>query len=72
MKIGFIGLGIMGKPMCRNLMKNGHEMVVYNRSSASMEELAKEGAVMAKSPAELLLSVKPSLLWFQTLRMSET
>ena len=53
MKIGFIGLGIMGKPMCRNLMKNGHEMVVYNRSSASMEELAKEGAVMAKSPAEL-------------------
>lgn len=72
MKIGFIGLGIMGKPMCRNLMKNGHEMVVYNRSSASMEELAKEGAVMAKSPQSLLLSVKPSLLWFQTLRMSET
>lgn len=71
MKIGFIGLGIMGKPMCRNLMKNGHEMVVYNRSSASMEELAKEGAVMAKLRQSLLLSVKPSLPWFQTLRMSE-
>ena len=67
MKIGFIGLGIMGKPMCRNLMKNGHEMVVYNRSSASMEELAKEGAVMAKSPAELaaecetIITMVPSL-----------
>ena len=40
MKVGFIGLGIMGKPMCRNLMKAGYEAVVYNRSKASVEELS--------------------------------
>ena len=52
MKVGFIGLGIMGKPMCRNLMKAGYEAVVYNRSKASVEELAAEGAQAAGSPAE--------------------
>ena len=49
MKVGFIGLGIMGKPMCRNLMKAGYEAVVYNRSKASVEELAAEGAQAAGS-----------------------
>ena len=44
MKIGFIGLGIMGKPMVRNLLKAGHEVWVNNRSKAPMEELAKDGA----------------------------
>ena len=44
MKIGFIGLGIMGKPMARNLLKAGHEVWVNNRSKAPMEELAKDGA----------------------------
>ena len=53
MKVGFIGLGIMGKPMCRNLMKAGYEAVVYNRSKASVEELAAEGAQAAGSPAEV-------------------
>ena len=53
MKIGFIGLGIMGKPMCINLMKKGHELVVHNRSKAPMEELSGQGAVMAESPAEV-------------------
>ena len=40
MKVGFIGLGIMGKPMCRNLMKAGYEAVVYNRSKASVEAVS--------------------------------
>ena len=53
MKVGFIGLGIMGKPMCRNLMKAGYEAVVYNRSKASVEELSAEGAQAAGSPAEV-------------------
>ena len=44
MKIGFIGLGIMGKPMSKNLIKAGHELVVYNRSKASVEELEAFGA----------------------------
>lgn len=44
MKIGFIGLGIMGKPMVRNLLKAGHEVWINNRSKAPMEKLAKDGA----------------------------
>ena len=52
-RIGFIGLGIMGKPMARNLMKAGHELVVYNRSREKTDELAQEGAEAAGSPAEV-------------------
>lgn len=52
-KIGFIGLGIMGKPMSRNLLKAGHEVVVYNRSSKSIEELVKEGAEAGVSPKDV-------------------
>ncbi len=48
--IGFIGLGIMGKPMARNLMKAGYSLVVHNRSRAAVEELGKEGAKAADSP----------------------
>ena len=51
--IGFIGLGVMGKPMARNLMKKGHRLVVHNRSRASVDELAAEGATAAASPAEV-------------------
>ena len=53
MKIGFIGLGIMGKPMSKNLLKAGHELIVYNRSKASVEEVVKEGAKAANNPAEV-------------------
>lgn len=53
MKIGFIGLGIMGKPMSKNLLKAGYELVVCNRSQASVQELAALGATPAKNPAEV-------------------
>jgi 2-hydroxy-3-oxopropionate reductase len=53
MKIGFIGLGIMGKPMSKNLLKKGYELVVYNRSKQSVEELVKLGAAAASSPKEV-------------------
>ncbi len=53
MSIGFIGLGIMGKPMCRNLLKTGHEVVCFNRSRAAVDEVAASGAVPAASVAEL-------------------
>ena len=53
MRIGFIGIGKMGKPMCRNILKAGHSLVVANRSQAAVEELASEGASVAHSPAEL-------------------
>ena len=52
-KVGFIGLGIMGMPMARNLMKANFEVVAYNRTAAKAEALAKEGARAAKSPREL-------------------
>lgn len=53
MKIGFIGLGIMGKPMSKNLIKAGYELVVLNRSQAPVEELAQLGAKAAKTPKEV-------------------
>ncbi len=52
-KVGFIGLGIMGKPMARNLMGGGYELVVYNRSQEKADELAEEGATAAASPREV-------------------
>lgn len=51
--LGFIGLGIMGKPMARNLLKAGYPLVVHNRSRAAVDELSKEGAQIATSSAEV-------------------
>jgi 2-hydroxy-3-oxopropionate reductase len=51
--IGFIGLGIMGRPMARNLIKAGYPLVVHNRSRAAVEELAGAGAKAATSPREV-------------------
>jgi 2-hydroxy-3-oxopropionate reductase len=45
--IGFIGLGIMGKPMARNLLKAGYSLIVHSRSRPPVDELAKEGAQVA-------------------------
>lgn len=53
MKIGFIGLGIMGKPMSKNLLKAGHSLVIFNRSHACVEELVACGAEEGKSPADV-------------------
>ncbi|MFC1908152.1 2-hydroxy-3-oxopropionate reductase [Chloroflexota bacterium] len=52
-KIGFIGLGIMGMPMARNLLKAGFEVVAYNRTKSKAEVLVKEGAKKADSPQEV-------------------
>jgi len=52
MKVGFVGLGAMGRPMARNLLKAGHEVTVYNRTRARSEELTRDGAKVAASPAE--------------------
>lgn len=53
MKVGWIGLGIMGRPMARNLMRAGHELVVHSRSAPPVDELVDEGAEKASSPREL-------------------
>lgn len=52
-KVGFIGLGIMGRGMTRNLLKAGYEVRVWNRTASKTDELVKEGAVAATSPADV-------------------
>jgi 2-hydroxy-3-oxopropionate reductase len=49
--IGFVGLGIMGRPMAKNLVKAGRQLIVHNRSQAAVRELAGQGAKTADSPA---------------------
>ena len=51
-RIGFVGLGIMGKPMARNLMAAGYTLTVYDIVGEPVEELATEGAAAASSPAQ--------------------
>lgn len=51
--IGFIGLGVMGKPMARNLLARGFPLVVHSRSPRPVEELVEAGAQAAWSPAEV-------------------
>ncbi|NQV47101.1 MAG: NAD(P)-dependent oxidoreductase [Rhodospirillaceae bacterium] len=51
--IGFIGLGLMGKPMCRNLIKAGADLIVWNRSPEPRDEMASAGAAIAGGPAEV-------------------
>lgn len=58
MKIGFIGLGIMGRPMARNLINAGYELVVYDIIRENAEVLAAEGAVAAGSPKEVAQQTK--------------
>src|SRR6059036_1812660 len=53
MKIGFIGLGIMGSRMAANLQKNGHPLVVFNRTRAKAEPLLGPCGQFADSPAKL-------------------
>ena len=69
MKIGFIGLGIMGKPMARNLIKAGHELKVFNRSRPAVDEVvafsngkavAANSAAEAAQGVELVLTMLPN------------
>lgn len=52
-KIGWIGLGNMGIPMSRNLLKAGHEVILWNRTKSKADTLLKEGAKWADTPREL-------------------
>lgn len=53
MKVGFIGLGIMGKPMAKNMIKAGYDLIVFDRNKSSMEDVAAAGAKAAESAREL-------------------
>ena len=57
MKIGFIGLGIMGKPMARNLIRAGHQLVVSAHNANAARELTAEGAGTAESPRDIAAQV---------------
>ncbi|MCH8196210.1 MAG: NAD(P)-dependent oxidoreductase [Chloroflexi bacterium] len=53
LRVGFVGLGKMGLPMCRNLIKAGFPLTVYNRSRAAVDQLASEGATAAGDATEV-------------------
>lgn len=57
MKVGFIGLGIMGRPMAKNLMKAGYELVVFDINPAAVAEMKALGAETAESASELAAQV---------------
>lgn len=57
LKVGYIGLGLMGKSIARNILKAGYPLVVHNRSRAAVNELVAEGAVAAFTPAEVARQV---------------
>jgi 2-hydroxy-3-oxopropionate reductase len=58
MKVGYIGLGLMGKSIARNILRKGFEVVVHNRSQGAVRELVAEGAIAASSPAEVASQVE--------------
>ena len=57
LKVGYIGLGLMGKSIARNILKAGFPVVVHNRSRAAVDELAAEGATSAATPAGVAAQV---------------
>jgi 2-hydroxy-3-oxopropionate reductase len=56
--VGYIGLGLMGKSIARNILKAGFPLVVHNRSQTAVMELVAEGAGEAHSPAEVAAQVE--------------
>ncbi|MFL5646109.1 MAG: NADP(+)-dependent, decarboxylating phosphogluconate dehydrogenase, partial [Chloroflexota bacterium] len=64
MRIGFIGLGRMGANMVRRLVRDGHEIVIYNRTPEKTREIAAEGATASFSIADLVAALeKPRAVW---------
>ncbi len=57
LKVGYIGLGLMGKSIAHNILKAGFPLVVHNRSHAAVEELVAVGAVAASTPAVVAAQV---------------
>lgn len=55
-RVGFIGTGIMGRPMARNLLNAGYPLTVHNRTKSKAQELLSQGAVWAATPADVAAS----------------
>ncbi len=77
MKLGFIGLGIMGKPMVRNLLKAGHEVVVFDVIKESVDIAVKDGAKAVASPkavaeeCPIIITMLPNSPHVKTVVMGE-
>lgn len=77
MKIGFIGLGIMGKPMVRNLLKAGHEVLAYDVIQANVDQAVEDGAKAAESSKDvaaqckLIITMLPNSPHVKTVVMGE-
>lgn len=66
MKIGFIGLGIMGSRMATNLQKAGHDLVVYNRTAEKAKSLLEGGARLAGNPADTAKDIEVMITMLST------
>ncbi|MEH3024328.1 MAG: 3-hydroxyisobutyrate dehydrogenase [Pseudomonas oryzihabitans] len=78
MHLGFLGLGNMGAPMARNLLKAGHQLTVYDLSTAALDALRAEGAEVAASPtavaesgAEVIITMLPAAAHVKTVYLGE-
>jgi 2-hydroxy-3-oxopropionate reductase len=77
MKIGFIGLGIMGKPMSKNLLKSGYDLVVMDLNKAAVEEVAAAGAATADTPkavaeqSDIIITMLPNSPHVKTVVLGE-
>jgi 3-hydroxyisobutyrate dehydrogenase len=58
MKVGYIGIGIMGLPMAGNLLKAGHDLHIHNRTSSKCDPLLAQGATVCASPVEVAENVE--------------
>jgi 6-phosphogluconate dehydrogenase len=72
MQIGMIGLGRMGMNMARRLLRDGHEVAVYNRTKDKVKEMEKEGAAGASSIEELVRKLEPRRVVWLMLPAGET
>jgi 3-hydroxyisobutyrate dehydrogenase len=57
LRIGWIGVGAMGRPMCLNLLKAGYPVMVFDKTASQCEPVVAAGAAMAASPKELMAAV---------------
>lgn len=77
MKIGFVGLGIMGRPMAKNLLKAGHELVVVDFNKDAVNDLVGNGALSAESPkdvaaqTDLIITMLPNSPHVKTVALGE-
>ena len=76
-QLGFIGLGTMGKPMCKRLLEAGYEVIVYDKNPDPVNDLVNQGATAAKDPIEcgstsqILLTSLPHPHHVETLMLEE-